>query len=402
MRSTAACLFLASMFLASVARAAESQLDVFQRRIAPILASKNASSCSECHLSGVDLKAYIDPDPTKTFAALRAAGLIDVKNPRKSKLLEFIARQPEKPSLVTQKIRKEEYDAFAAWIEAAVKDPKLAAAKADAKLGPELPVEVLRHARRDRVLASFVDNVWSEVGRCAACHSPDRNQEQVKKHGAQVSWITLGDPQATLDHMLEHDLIDVNKPTESLLLQKPTNQVKHGGGVKMTVGDRTYQQFAAFITDYSKSKAGEYQTAKDLPAPRAEMSTVSDVWLKITDVPADLDQLVLRAEVYPWNARTKKISNELYATGDRQVFGKGQLWQQHLTLVAPRGSQRAKQLALPPGKYVVRIYVDRENKLAKQVATSLGKDELVGEVPIETQWPAGYGQMTVVRFPASR
>jgi mono/diheme cytochrome c family protein len=69
------------------------------------------------------------------------------------------------------------------------------AAKGDAApIGPTISNEVIRHARRDRVLASFIDNIWTEVGRCAACHSPDRNQKQVKEHGDQVSWIKLNDP----------------------------------------------------------------------------------------------------------------------------------------------------------------------------------------------------------------
>jgi hypothetical protein len=394
-------LLLSALLLApATLRAAEpSALDIFQKRIAPILAAKNPSSCSECHLSGVDLKDYIDPNPVKTFAALREGGMIDVAKPRDSKLLRFISRKPEKPSLVTEKVRQEEYDAFLAWIEAAVKDPKLAAAKADAKLGPQVPVEVLRHARRDQVLASFVDNVWSEVGRCAACHSPDRNQAQVKKHGEQISWIKLGDPQATLSHLLEYDLIDANKPEESLIILKPTNQVKHGGGVKMAIGDRTYTQFMAFVQDYAKTKSGKYASAKELPQPPREASTVSDIWLKLTEIPADLDQKVLRADVYRWDDSAKAYSKDRYATGDRQIFGKGQLWQQHLSLTAPRDSQRAKDLKLPPGKYLLKVYVDREEKLAKQFPYEIGEEEFVGQVEVNTQWPAGYGAMTVVKYP---
>ena len=354
MRMTAACSFLviALTSIATVTAAAEgdSALDIFQKRIAPILASKNPSSCSECHLSGVDLKDYIDPDPIKTFAALRDAGMIDVAQPRQSKLLKFIARKPERSSLVTDKVRQQEYEAFAAWIEAAVKDPSLAKAKADAKLGPAVPLEVLRHARRDQVLASFMDGVWSEVGRCAACHSPDRNQAQVKKHGEHISWIKLGDPQATLDHLMEYDLIDVDEPTKSQLLLKPTNQVKHGGGVKMTVGDRTYQQFLEFLNDYSQNKKGEYAAAAELPKPSAEVSTVSEHWFKVTDIPEALDQKVLRVDIYRWDQASGKYSADRYATGDRQVFGKGKLWQQHLSLTAPRDSARAKRLQLPPGK----------------------------------------------------
>jgi hypothetical protein len=32
-------------------------------------------------------------------------------------------------------------------------------------------------------------------------------------------------------------------PEKSLLLMKPTIQIKHDGGQRMVIGDRTYQQF---------------------------------------------------------------------------------------------------------------------------------------------------------------
>src|SRR5688500_1605698 len=100
------------------ARGADS-LNLFRRRITPILAAKNPSSCSECHLAGVDLKNYIGATQEETFAALRDGGLIDTKNPDDSKLLKFIARKPEKPSLVSEEVRNQEYEAFRAWIAAA-------------------------------------------------------------------------------------------------------------------------------------------------------------------------------------------------------------------------------------------------------------------------------------------
>ena len=273
-------------------------LRIFQRRIVPIMQATNPSSCSECHLSGVDLKQYIQPTQADTYASLRQAGLIDVKQPEKSKLLEFIGRKPDKPNPITEKVRREEYEAFHAWIKAAVTDPALAKATIDEVApGPALPPEVIRHARRDRVLQSFLDNVWSEVGRCAACHSPDRNQKQVEEHGEQVSWIQLDDPAATLGYMLEADLIDLQTPKDSLLLAKPTMQVEHGGGLKIMIGDRTYKQFLNFIQDYARSAAGEYQSAEELPPQPDEVSQVSDLWLKVTNVPESLDQKLLRADI---------------------------------------------------------------------------------------------------------
>jgi hypothetical protein len=402
--SVLAASLLTLLFHLAQVQAADTALDLFRQRITPILQAKNPSSCSECHLSGVDLKDYIGKTQEETFASLRDAGLVDLKRPAESKLLAFIARKPEKTGPVSDKVRQLEYDAFKAWIFAAAKDPKLAAAKTgDAKLGPSVPDEVIRHARRDQVLASFLDNVWSEVGRCAACHSPDRNQEQVKKHGTKVNWIKLRDPQGTLDNLLTSGIIDADSPEGSLLLMKPTNQVKHGGGVKMVVGDRTYKQFRAFIEDYAASAAGKYKTAKDLPRERAEISAVTDVWFKLEGVPAKYDQQLLQVDLHRWDEKAKSWSQDRWATGDRQVFGKGQLWQQHLSITAPRDSARAKDIAdqpaLPPGKYLAKIYIDQTGKLLKDYLAQLGKDEFVGEVEIDSRWPVGYGTMTVVRFP---
>ena len=66
-----------------------SSLVVFEKRILPIFNAKRPSSCTECHLAGVDLKDYIHEDQAKTFASLVRSGLIDVDRPAKSKILEM-------------------------------------------------------------------------------------------------------------------------------------------------------------------------------------------------------------------------------------------------------------------------------------------------------------------------
>lgn len=381
---------------------ASSSLELFEKRILPIFESAKPSSCSECHLSGVDLKEYIRPTQQETFVSLVSAGMIDVEKPDESKLLRFINRRAETPSLVTDKIRKEEFEAFRAWIRAAASEPKLLAEKGNAEpIGPKLPEEVIRHARRDRVLASFIENIWNEVGRCAACHSPDRNQKQVKEHGEQVSWITLRDPQATLNHMLEAGLIDADKPERSLLLMKPTMQVKHGGGQKMVVGDRTYKQFRAFIDDYSRLLHGKYQAADQLPKPNSEVSVVSDIWLKVENVPAEYDKLLMQVDLYRKGESGR--SEFRVATSDRPVFGANKLWQHSLSLTAPRASDWADAIRserLPPGKYLVKMYIDRTGKLQKDFVAELNEQDLVGEVEVDSNWPPGYGQMTTLKFPS--
>jgi hypothetical protein len=85
------------------------------------------------------------------------------------------------------------------------------------------------------------------------------------------------------------------------------------------------------------------------------------------------------------------------------VFGGGNLWQHSLSLTAQRGTNWATQIAaakLPSGKYLAKLYIDQTGKLQKDFTAELNEQDLVGEVELESQWPAGYGNMTIVKFPA--
>ena len=105
--------------------------EVFERRILPIFQSPNPSSCTECHLAGVDLKNYILPSHEKTFLSLRDQGLIDLENPADSKILRLIAMgggTNQGASLISAKVRETELAAFGDWIQASASDPKLRSA----------------------------------------------------------------------------------------------------------------------------------------------------------------------------------------------------------------------------------------------------------------------------------
>lgn len=382
---------------------ADDPADIFEKRILPIFQAAKPSSCTECHLAGVDLKQYILPTQAETFAALLEMKLVDLDQPERSKILTFIARKPKETTLISDRIRQQEFEAFQNWIVAAVKDPALRQTAPGGKAGPTVPDEVIRHARKDRVLQSFIDNVWSEVGRCAACHSPDRNQEQVKKFGERVSWIKLKEPQGTLDAILDAGIVDTDAPETSLLLRKPTNQVEHGGGVKLLVGDRTYRQFLRFVEDYVQTVNGKYRTADQLPSDDAEVFQATEIWFKIEGVPAQYDQKLLRVDLYRQAGyRPDSWSADRWATADREVFGPKELWQNHLSLSAPRDSKRAQEIrtreSLPPGRYLARISIDREGKLASDPNAELGPDDVAAEIVVDSRWPAGYGNMTTIRF----
>ena len=201
----------------SLASSAESQREpastpqqVFEDRILPIFRSPNPSSCTQCHLSNIDLKDYILPSHEKTFLSLRDHGLIDVDKPRESKILKLIRRgEADNPgaALIHAKVRQKEYEAFASWIEASCADPKLrAAAKLEAAdlVSEEDGTEFVQ-AKADPVLASFQKNIWAEKGRCDSCHMPGgkENAKFVTKFGQRVSWMKREGPEVTMKYRSE-------------------------------------------------------------------------------------------------------------------------------------------------------------------------------------------------------
>ncbi len=117
------------------------------------------------------------------------------------------------------------------------------------------------------MLESFETNVWSMRFRCMNCHTEGtpQNDKLVKEHGERVAWFKKGGPEATMEYLLASKLIDIENPEKSLLLTKPLNEVKHGGGIKFVVGDQGYKAFRAWIEDVAAIKTGKYAKAADLP-----------------------------------------------------------------------------------------------------------------------------------------
>lgn len=386
----------------------QTSLKVFNQRILPIFRSPNPSSCSECHLSGVDLKNYLRESPEETFVSLRDQGLVNLENPAQSKIMDFIRMGNPQSQRLTQETRKAELEAFQAWLEASAKSvrlvnlPRLAD---DAMAKPPTPVEVIRHAREDRVYDSFLTNVWSQIERCAGCHSqrnPDL-QKLMEQHGTAVHWC--GDSaEQTYRNILERRLVNAEKPLESLLLMKPTMQVEHGGGKKMEIGDLGYKQFRQWLEDYAAVTSGAYQTAEELPRTGETEYVGSEIWLKVAPTPDMWADKILGVLIYPFDAASGQFSETPVATSDRRVWGGGKLWQHNLILMAPRGSDLAREFwklpELPAGRYLIRFYCDATGELEKDWRTELNSSRFfVGETVTESKWQPGYDRMTVLTAP---
>ena len=387
-----------------------SPQQVFEKRILPIFKSKDPSSCVRCHLAGVDLKNYILPSADKTFQSLRDQGLIDLDRPEKSRILGLIRMGGDDRSgaaLIRQKVRTAEYEAFADWIRRSAADARMRALpRLDPSevAGPKRPAEVVRHDRADRLLASFENTVWAMRFRCMGCHAEGtpQNKKNVAEFGERVAWMKAAGPEATLAYLRQSTLLDTDKPERSLLLRKPLNEVKHGGGKKFQPGDQGYKAFRTFLDDYARVVNDQYADAASLPndgdAP-ARFGT--DCWLKLTNTPEAWGDRLLQVNVYARDAGQNGWEKSPIASSDRAVWGKGRLWQHNLTLLAANGSDRAAGWAagkptLPRGRYLVKVYVDRRNRLAADWKAVLDEGDFVGQAEVESAWPEGYDHMTAV------
>jgi hypothetical protein len=404
---------LAALLLAPAADPAPTPDAVFERRILPIFKSPDPSSCVQCHLAAVDLKNYIRPSSRETFLSLRDQGLVDLDEPAASRILALIdmGKGEKGAAKVHEANRAAEREAFAAWLAACCADTDLRAAPklAPAALAkPARPPEVIRHARRDRVLESFENTVWAMRFRCMGCHTEGsaENKKRVAEHGARVAWVKADGPAATLAYLAGSGLIDPKEPAKSLLLRKPLNDPEHGGGVKFAVGDEGYKAYRRFLEDYARVKSDGYEKAADLPPKPAAARFGTDAWLKLTNTPPGWADKLVQVRVFAWDEARKGWEADPVATSDRKVWGAGKLWQHSLTLLAAPGSDRAKawaaRPALPAGKYLLRVYVDAGGRLAKDWAAELGPADLVGEAEVTSGWPAGYAKMTAVDAGAVR
>jgi len=392
----------------SAAEPASAQ-QVFEQRILPIFKSPNPSSCTQCHLAGVDLKNYILPSYEKTFLSLRDQGMVDLANPDESKILKLInMSDTDSPgaNLIHEKTRKAEFDAFTAWIKACAADSRLVALpklKSTELGGPKRPVEVIRHARKDALLESFENNIWAMRFRCMSCHvegSP-QNDKLRAEHGDRVAWVKAAGAEATMNYLVGSKLIDVRSPERSLLLLKPLQAVEHGGGKKFLLGDQGYRAFRTWLEDYAKTVGDKYATAAALPKPVDTAQFATNIWIKLTNTPPVWGDALVQGDIYAWDATKNTWEMNPIATTDRANSSKARLWQHTLTLTTPKDSQRAtdwkrQKPRLEPGRYLMKVYVDGRGKTPNNWNTPLTAANYVGQTEFQAKWQEDYGRMTAV------
>jgi hypothetical protein len=217
----------------------------------------------------------------------------------------------------------------------------------------------------------------------------------------------------------ELPLINLTDPRKSLLVLKPTAKVpgqndqgeferpsyaepvSHMGGLKMHVDDQSYKAFVAWIQDYARVVGGRYTSVADLPADNWHPSKHVVI---MKDVPeAWPDRARVQVFIHAWNA-------ERASWGPRPVaFTQGSLTPRRtvvgvLFLFGADDANDGKvvnlsnpELArLTPGKYLLKVYIDRNGRLSDDPTALLGEADYFGQAEIQARWREGFPEAETI------
>ena len=254
----------------------KAQMDLYDRRIKPLVDGSQPSSCNQCHLSGVDLAMFVQSSPCETMACLVKQGLVDLDAPEKSKVLAQIKLAQPQSSLITSEVIQAEHDGFLEWITYSSKCMNSVCGKIDdaCKSPSNVPgetggaKELLGGCTEEALGKSFQAKVWKWRGRCTPCHIPPGSTQWPTKWwidglykkgaGEEVAYKSA---LYTMYNLIGIGAVNENQPDKSIFILNPLSPafggLPHKGHVKIAnKQEQTYKDFLAWATQYSECKKG--------------------------------------------------------------------------------------------------------------------------------------------------
>ena len=153
--------------------------EMYAQYIEPFVSGAVPSSCSSCHMTGIDIGLYAQDTPCQTLACMVDLGVVDLEDPASSEILAQILLGDSESSVFSV---SDEYDAMLEWIEwnatchdQSCGDIEDACTSGTGALSTgQTPIG---DCSEDDLLGVFWDSVIIDRGRCLICHS-DYGQEQ--------------------------------------------------------------------------------------------------------------------------------------------------------------------------------------------------------------------------------
>jgi hypothetical protein len=162
--------------------------------------------------------------------------------------------------------------------------------------------------------------------------------------------------------------------------------------------DQSYKSFIAWIQDYARVVGNGYASVADLPA---DNWYASKQVLKLTQAPEEwAEGTPVQLVLHSWYEQDAQWSAEPVA------FTQGTVTPMHvvngtLFLLAREdsvtGDLDAENSLLPGGKYLVKVYVDTQHRLAADPARLLGEEDLSGKIVLDKpRWREGFPQAATI------
>ena len=243
-------------------------LDIYKRRIEPLVNGSQINSCNQCHLSGMDLSMYVKESPCHTMACLIEQGLVDLNDPPSSPVLLQIMQADPASGLITEAVLKQEYDGFLEWIQhsqtchesrcAGIANPCGTSPSGTPSPGGLTP---LGSCQEEALIDLFDERVFEWRLRCHGCHSDCKPDYPAPCW--QIEDFDKNDPIArreaavwTMFNLIGLGAVNPDDPLQSLMLLKPLKEdlggIEHGGGSKFnTIGDPAYQDYLYWLERYA-------------------------------------------------------------------------------------------------------------------------------------------------------
>lgn len=247
----------------------EPSSELFEQRVLPLLADDHPSSCNQCHLSGIDLGAVVRETPCQSMACLLEEGLVDLASPEDSVILSWIRRAEPDSELITEEVIDLEYQAFLEWIElesecgscasTSCPEPSENAPFCERAAEPDSSTDTTpyRDDCSDRAIEQlFLDTIYASRNRCYPCHFSGNNSVPEAPRWISQEGTCAEASLATMRNVVRDGYVDVDDPSQSLLLLKPLAEtyggVEHGGHHKFSPqNDPAYENFLAWLTHYA-------------------------------------------------------------------------------------------------------------------------------------------------------
>ncbi len=205
---------------------------LYEHYVEPFVSGTVQSSCSQCHMTGVNISLYAQDTPCQTMACMVDSGVADLTNPADSRILEqILLGDPASSAFSVQT----EHAAILEWLQWAARCHSAVCGEIDNACdsgtgAPSTGRTPSGTCSEDELLQQYWDSVVVDRGRCISCHGrPDEDIAPNWLAGLhEADWDNSEHRSIATTSMyavITGHLIDKDEPLNSLLLTKP---LQHG------------------------------------------------------------------------------------------------------------------------------------------------------------------------------